>query len=534
MKKFISLTCLLVWSITLVLILTFATDVAAFITDTLSSVYHIYIDSVDVEDINLNLQSDYKPNRYYPLQYEVKTKGNKYTPLKFENLTLEYLNLYTDGSFTTKEIEEDYAVGKIKITASYDLDFEKIIEIPIKKVYPDVMKLTAFTASVHLTTTTPQIGIPFYVYPQFNPDLEFTERSIEFTYDQEYLELRDTNCFVGKKEGTTTITATMKNGLSDSYEITITPAPIEVTEFDDVRFYYYESEDWDENTGIGYKSGVFYPILKLNGESLYTDFTITSSDKSIVDIGYIGFIHFKEVGDAVVTITLPNGFKKEYPVSVRNHINLPSFSCSTMNSDGVIEVPVRGKTEIRYQFPELSDDEYQYKKVGAKSNGKVNVAALGSNAFVITANELGETTITLYMDDGFSPRAEKTFKVRIVKNPNVLIQREFDFTKFVAKILGHMGLFMIEALIAFWALHTMHFKRHWLEGIIFIVIGLLVGFISEFIQLFMPKRNGAIKDVGIDMLGYMIGFGIAIAGFLIYKKIKKTKYQHEIKTAEHH
>jgi len=73
MKKFISLTCLLVWSITLVLILTFATDVAAFITDTLSSVYHIYIDSVDVEDINLNLQSDYKPNRYYPLKYEVKT-----------------------------------------------------------------------------------------------------------------------------------------------------------------------------------------------------------------------------------------------------------------------------------------------------------------------------------------------------------------------------------------------------------------------------------------------------------------------------
>ena len=90
MKKFIPLICLLIWSITLVLILTFATDVAAFITDTLSSVYHIYVDSVDVEDINLNLQSDYKPNRYYSLQYEVKTKENKYTPLKFENLTPEY------------------------------------------------------------------------------------------------------------------------------------------------------------------------------------------------------------------------------------------------------------------------------------------------------------------------------------------------------------------------------------------------------------------------------------------------------------
>ena len=534
MKKFIPLTCLFIWSITLILILTFATDVAAFITDTLSSVYHVYIDSVDVEDINLNLQSYYKPNRYYSLQYEVKTKENKYTPLKFENLTPEYLTLYTSGSFTTKKIEEDLVVGKIKLTASYDLDFEKIIEIPIKKVYPDAMKLTAFTASVHLTTTNPQIGVPFYVYPQFNNDLEFTERSVDFLYDQEYLELRDTNCFVGKKEGTTTITATMKNGLSDSYEITITPAPEEVTEFDDVRFYYYGSEDWDENKVIGYKSGVFYPILKLNGESLYTDFTITSSDRSIVDIGYIGFIHFKEVGDAIITITLPNGFKKEYPISVRNHINLPSFSCSTMDSNGVIEVPVRGKAEIKYQFPILPDDEYQYKIIGAKSNGKVNVAALGSDAFVIIAKELGDTTITLYMDDGFSPRVEKTFDVRVVKNPNVLIQREFNFTKFVAKILGHMGLFVIEALIAFWALHTMHFKKHWLEGIIFIVIGLLVGFTSEFIQLFMPKRSGAIKDVGIDMLGYMIGFGISIVIFLIYKKIKQTKYQHEIKTANHH
>lgn len=343
------------------------------------------------------------------------------------------MTLYTSGSFTTKKIEEDLVVGKIKLTASYDLDFEKIIEIPIKKVYPDAMKLTAFTASVHLTTTNPKIGVPFYVYPQFNNDLEFTERSVDFMYDQEYLELRDTNCFVGKKEGTTTITATMKNGLSDSYEITITPAPEEVTEFDDVRFYYYGSEDWDENKVIGYKSGVFYPILKLNGESLYTDFTITSSDRSIVDIGYLGFIHFKEVGDAIITITLPNGFKKEYPISVRNHINLPSFSCSTMDSNGVIEVPVRGKTEIKYQFPILPDDEYQYKIIGAKSNGKVNVAALGSDAFVIIAKELGDTTITLYMDDGFSPRAEKTFDVRVVKNPNVLIQREFNFTQFVAK-----------------------------------------------------------------------------------------------------
>ena len=85
MKKFIPLIFLLIWSITLVLILTFATDVAVFITDTLSSVYHIYIDSVDVEDINLNLQSDYKPNRYYSLQYEVKTKENKYTTVDNPN-----------------------------------------------------------------------------------------------------------------------------------------------------------------------------------------------------------------------------------------------------------------------------------------------------------------------------------------------------------------------------------------------------------------------------------------------------------------
>lgn len=53
-----------------------------------------------------------------------------------------------------------------------------------------------------------------------------------------------------------------------------------------------------------------------------------------------------------------------------------------------------------------------------------------------------------------------------------------------------------------------------------ILCGLSVSLVDETIQLFVPGRNGAIRDVWIDMLGFFVGFGVCLL-ILRWKKKKE-------------
>jgi VanZ family protein len=44
--------------------------------------------------------------------------------------------------------------------------------------------------------------------------------------------------------------------------------------------------------------------------------------------------------------------------------------------------------------------------------------------------------------------------------------------------------------------------------------------LTEVIQIFVPGRDGTIKDVLLDYSGYLIAFIISIAIYITYKKVK--------------
>ncbi len=48
--------------------------------------------------------------------------------------------------------------------------------------------------------------------------------------------------------------------------------------------------------------------------------------------------------------------------------------------------------------------------------------------------------------------------------------------------------------------------------------GLATGFLDETIQIFVPGRNGAIRDVWIDMGGFVVGVGLCIWIYGLWKK----------------
>ena len=56
--------------------------------------------------------------------------------------------------------------------------------------------------------------------------------------------------------------------------------------------------------------------------------------------------------------------------------------------------------------------------------------------------------------------------------------------------------------------------------------GVFTAGFSEFLQLYVKGRSGAILDVGIDSLGFLIGmavtFGICLLVTFLYNKKKKT------------
>ena len=66
-------------------------------------------------------------------------------------------------------------------------------------------------------------------------------------------------------------------------------------------------------------------------------------------------------------------------------------------------------------------------------------------------------------------------------------------------------------------------KKFWLISLISFLSGLVLASISETIQFFIPLRSGTIVDVGIDMLGVIVGFVFVFSAIMIANSVKRYK-----------
>lgn len=114
------------------------------------------------------------------------------------------------------------------------------------------------------------------------------------------------------------------------------------------------------------------------------------------------------------------------------------------------------------------------------------------------------------------------------------ILSKIDFNKLhliVRKLFGHFGAFLICGLI-FTLMILLFIKNNYLRFFLIITHGILLAGLTEFIQLHIEGRYGSLKDVMIDMAGYLVPVIITLVIMIVTYFIKKAITKQNLKEGE--
>ena len=108
-------------------------------------------------------------------------------------------------------------------------------------------------------------------------------------------------------------------------------------------------------------------------------------------------------------------------------------------------------------------------------------------------------------------------------SPGTVTNENFEsFTVLIRKIIGHFGLFCFSGALTTWAFYLFakdtKFNYFIRFGLLSLLFGICLSWLTEFIQLFVPARSGSVTDVLIDFLGYFIGVLLVIFILFLAKK----------------
>lgn len=160
-----------------------------------------------------------------------------------------------------------------------------------------------------------------------------------------------------------------------------------------------------------------------------------------------------------------------------------------------------------------------------------SVIALAINAYIIIHSCLDAVQST-EASDGVVEVTEEV--INTVAPGTITPDNHESFVSLVRKAFGHFGLFMVSGFfssLAFYlAISPFNKQKYYQIIIIALAFGLLMGLITETIQLFVPGRSGEITDVLIDFSGYLLGFLIIL---LILSLIIRHIYKQEKKQLAH-
>lgn len=250
----------------------------------------------------------------------------------------------------------------------------------------------------------------------------------------------------------------------------------------------------------------------------------SSSNPQVATISSDGLLTAKNCGSSTIRVTnLYNQEEVCFQLTVYNRLSLAESNTYTLSGNTLKKIG-----ENKYQFTNGNSisltihyaEDATYKSVTFQSSNE-KVATIGADG-IITPHQVGTTTITVTYTDGFSVETpfEFTIDLKIVKKP--LITDIQSFTSFIRKALGHFGVFFILGIFSLFTYALFFKKRQWLYSIpIHFASGYFIAVLSEFIQLYVPGRGGAYKDVMIDYSGYLISTFFII---FIYLLIFTCKY----------
>ena len=156
-----------------------------------------------------------------------------------------------------------------------------------------------------------------------------------------------------------------------------------------------------------------------------------------------------------------------------------------------------------------------------------SVIAIAINAYIIIHSCLDAVQST-EASDGVVEVTEEV--INTVAPGTITPDNHESFVSLIRKAFGHFGLFMVSGFfssLAFYlSISPFNKQKYYQIIIIALAFGLLMGLITETIQLFVPGRSGEITDVLIDFSGYLLGFLIIL---LILSLIIRHIYKQEKK-----
>ena len=152
----------------------------------------------------------------------------------------------------------------------------------------------------------------------------------------------------------------------------------------------------------------------------------------------------------------------------------------------------------------------------------VVILAIAINAYIIMHSCLDASKST-EASAGVIEVAENV--VNTIKPNTITSENYSSFATFIRKAFGHFGLFMISGLLSslaiYLSLSPFDWSKHYINVIFSLSSGLLMGIITETIQLSVPCRSGEIKDVLIDFSGFLLG--TLLIGLILFFILKKKR-----------
>ncbi len=152
----------------------------------------------------------------------------------------------------------------------------------------------------------------------------------------------------------------------------------------------------------------------------------------------------------------------------------------------------------------------------------VVILALAINAYIIMHSCL-DAIESSKQSQGVVEVVEEV--VNTISPGTITADNHDSFASFIRKAFGHFGLFAISGLLSSLAIYLLlnpfKWSKYWQLIIIALAFGLMIGVITELIQLNVPGRSGEFRDVLIDFSGYLLGFLLILLILFIIKKHNK-------------
>ena len=504
MKKFIAVTLYVVYAVFITLLLIFGGSVSRSAVQTVQSLLYVR----DLNDVEINIDTDETRlfgRTYYPVYTPI---GDFYKAgLTFTSLDPDILKVSSKGAFSAyKTYEADEATARIRIGSRYDADFEKIITLHFEKQYPESFSVTYAPVSYNTNVSSIPVGLPVYVYPKVSTDVTVSAAQYEIFYDERYFTRREDGVLLPiatTPEGeSTSFTIRYKNGVeATSKSFRVVDSGALATEIDEIRL---GGNPIDE--GMTVNSGKRI-TLYYQGERVYSDFTVSFGEE---DKGKINArssaISFSSAGEKTVTVTLANGFQATFPITVKSVIALPILEDETLAETHLISVLQTEQAVYKYSFPKGTTN----KTVKAEYDADMISVKTTSTSFTVIPKQAGETTFTLYVTDGNETLYMEDFTVEIEKDFSLTKQIMNNIPTIVTKYMGHFTLFVILAFFALNMFRYIETANGFVRVVRYLMCALPIAVVTEIGQIFIPRRTGSVKDVLIDMSGYLLGTLIGI------------------------